>query len=77
VPALLALTVAVLPNLPGFLATVEWLPPDRVAPIFISIYHYAWFVGFFVAFAVYLAAKKLSAPAVATDAPKAAELTRN
>ncbi|MGD0812875.1 MAG: NCS1 family nucleobase:cation symporter-1 [Verrucomicrobiota bacterium] len=61
IPALLALTVAVLPNLPGFLATIKLLPKDIVAPFFISLYNYAWFVGFFVAFAVYLVARKLSA----------------
>ncbi len=54
VPALLALTVAVLPNLPGFLAMVGALPPGVVNPIFISIYKYAWFVGFLIAFGVYL-----------------------
>ncbi|MGP8201617.1 MAG: NCS1 family nucleobase:cation symporter-1 [Limisphaerales bacterium] len=61
IPALLALTVAVLPNLPGFLATIKLLPKENVAPFFISLYNYAWFVGFFVAFAVYLVARKLSA----------------
>jgi NCS1 family nucleobase:cation symporter-1 len=58
---LLALTVAVLPNLPGFLVTIKLVPKDNVAPFFISLYNYAWFVGFFVAFAVYLLARKMSA----------------
>jgi NCS1 family nucleobase:cation symporter-1 len=57
IAALLALTVAVLPNLPGFLATIHAVPKESVAPIFLSIYNYAWFVGFFVAFAVYLGAR--------------------
>jgi NCS1 family nucleobase:cation symporter-1 len=61
IAALLALTVAVLPNLPGFLVTIKLVPKDNVAPFFISLYNYAWFVGFFVAFAVYLLARKMSA----------------
>jgi NCS1 family nucleobase:cation symporter-1 len=71
IAALLALTVAVLPNLPGFLATIKVVPQESVAPIFISLYNYAWFVGFFVAFVVYLVARKLSSP------PKAVELLKN
>ncbi len=71
IAALLALTVAVLPNLPGFLATIKVVPKENVAPLFISLYNYAWFVGFFVAFVVYLVARKMSA------APKAVELTGN
>jgi NCS1 family nucleobase:cation symporter-1 len=71
IAALLALTVAVLPNLPGFLATIKVVPKENVAPLFISLYNYAWFVGFFVAFVVYLVARKLSA------APKAVELSGN
>jgi NCS1 family nucleobase:cation symporter-1 len=70
IAALLALTVAVLPNLPGFLVIVGVVPKENIAPLFISLYNYAWFVGFFVAFAVYLVARKMSAS-------KAAELTGN
>jgi NCS1 family nucleobase:cation symporter-1 len=70
IAALLALTVAVLPNLPGFLATVGVVPKESVAPLFMSFYNYAWFVGFFVAFIVYLAARKISA----APAPVAANL---
>ena len=49
--ALVALIVAVLPNLPGFLAQVAGL---QVAPFWIQLYHYAWFTGFGVALMVYL-----------------------
>jgi len=58
--ALFALTVAILPNLPGFLATINVLPKENVAPFFITLYNYAWFVGFAVAFTVYLAARKMN-----------------
>ena len=57
-----ALTVAVLPNLPGFLVVVGVVPKENIAPLFISLGIYAWFVGFFVAFVVYLVARKMSAP---------------
>ncbi len=56
---LAALTLAVLPNIPGFLATIHVIAPEKVAPIFMSIYNYAWFVGFAVAFVVYLLARLL------------------
>jgi nucleobase:cation symporter-1, NCS1 family len=51
---LAALVIAILPNLPGFLVTIHALPKESVAPIFLSIYNYAWFVGFAVAFVAYL-----------------------
>jgi NCS1 family nucleobase:cation symporter-1 len=60
IPALLALGLAVLPTFPGFLATVNIISKDSIAPIFISLYNYAWFVGFFVAFVIYLLAKIVS-----------------
>ena len=49
--AIIALTVAVLPNLPGFLAAAELTAsaPD----FFVEIYKYAWFVGFIVGGLVY------------------------
>ena len=53
------LILAVLPNLPGFLVTINVWPKESVAPIFLSIYNYAWFVGFAFAFVVYLVARKM------------------
>ena len=58
-PGLAALVLAILPNLPGFLVTIHELPKENVAPIFMTIYSYAWFVGFAVAFALYLLARYL------------------
>ena len=49
-----ALALAVLPNLPGFLVTVKWLPPTAVPAFFVAAYDYAWFLGFAVAFVAYL-----------------------
>ena len=57
---LTALAVAVLPNLPGFLVNVKWLGKDAVPAFLVSSYDYAWFIGFGVAFMVYLALRKIS-----------------
>ncbi len=53
-----AFVLAVLPNLPGFLATVGVLDKTRVAPLFLSLYNYAWFAGFALAFCAYLLLRK-------------------
>lgn len=47
-----ALIIGVLPNLPGFLASVGLT--GATTPFFASIYTYAWFVGLFIAGAAYL-----------------------
>ena len=60
VVAIVALVVAVLPSLPGFLEEVRLLRVG-IAPKFLSdLYHYAWFVGFAIAFVAYLLGRKLS-----------------
>ena len=48
--ALVALVLACLPVLPGFLGTVKLA---TVAPFWISLYHYAWFISFGLSFAIY------------------------
>jgi len=58
--AIVTLILSVLPNLPGFLVTIKVLPASAVAPFFVSLYHYAWFVGFFLAFVLYLLGRKLA-----------------
>lgn len=58
--ALIALVIAVLPSLPGFFATVKLIDATRVPAPLLALYHYAWFVGFGVAFVVYLALRKLA-----------------
>jgi NCS1 family nucleobase:cation symporter-1 len=60
-PGLGALALAVLPNLPGFLVTVKWLPKTSVPAFLVESYNYSWFIGFGVAFAAYLIFRKLSA----------------
>lgn len=55
--AIVALIVAVLPNLPGFLQQAEFT--TGVSEFFTELYTYAWFVGFFVAGLVHWAGMKL------------------
>jgi len=59
VAALVVLVVSILPNLPGFLATTNVVPPASVPKLFLHLYDYTWFVGFGLSFFLYLAAKKL------------------
>lgn len=54
--AMIALAVAIIPCVPGFLATVAALP---VSPIWTELYHYAWFISFGLSFAVYAALMKI------------------
>ncbi len=58
--AIIALLAGALPSLPGFLATVKPPLAPLVGPFLISLYNYAWFVGFALAFAVYLTLRKLT-----------------
>ena len=55
--AIAALIMAILPNLPGFLVTVKVVDPTSVPAFFVRLYDYAWFVGFAIAFVVYLAVR--------------------
>jgi NCS1 family nucleobase:cation symporter-1 len=57
--ALAALVAGALPSLPGFLAQVHLVKANSVAPTFQHLYNYAWFIGFGVAFSVYLVGRKL------------------
>jgi len=60
VVALVALVVGALPSLPGFLIQVKAVKADLVPSIVAHLYHYAWFIGFGLAFIVYLAGRNLS-----------------
>lgn len=57
--AIVALIAGVLPSLPGFLEEVKLLPPGAVPRPLAELYHYAWFVGFAVAFVTYLSGRRL------------------
>jgi NCS1 family nucleobase:cation symporter-1 len=58
--ALVSLLIAILPNLPGFLVTVKLLDVGSVPAFFVTLYNYAWFVGFGIAFCLYIALRKLT-----------------
>ncbi|MDQ2918617.1 MAG: NCS1 family nucleobase:cation symporter-1 [Verrucomicrobiota bacterium] len=60
IAALVALVLAILPNLPGFLVTVKLIGADSVPDFLVTLYSYAWFVGFAIAFGIYLALRALS-----------------
>jgi NCS1 family nucleobase:cation symporter-1 len=65
--ALVALALGILPSLPGFLGTIKVL---RVSDAWMRLYHYAWFVGFGLSFAVYTALMpRLPRPTMASDRP--------
>jgi NCS1 family nucleobase:cation symporter-1 len=48
--AMIALVLGCAPVLPGFLGTIKAV---EVAPFWISLYHYAWFISFGISFATY------------------------
>jgi NCS1 family nucleobase:cation symporter-1 len=48
------LILAVLPNVPGFLAVAGFVSPEAIPSVFHTLYAYAWFAGFAIAFAVYV-----------------------
>jgi NCS1 family nucleobase:cation symporter-1 len=57
VVALLALVIGAAPTLPGFLVQVKLLDAATAGPFLTGLYSYAWFVGFALAFAAYLAGR--------------------
>ncbi|MEY2538696.1 MAG: nucleobase:cation symporter, family [Verrucomicrobiota bacterium] len=67
--AIFSLIVAVLPSLPGFLVTVKLIGPEAWPPFFLRLYDYAWFVGFAVAFVVYLVLRKLGSGIKSDSSP--------
>ncbi len=58
--ALLALVLGALPSLPGFLVNIKALSAESIPAALAHLYNYAWFIGFAVAFVVYLVGRKLA-----------------
>jgi len=58
--ALISLIVGALPSLPGFLVSVKQLNPNHIPPALVNLFDYSWFIGFALAFVVYLALRKLA-----------------
>ena len=63
ITALGSLGIAILPNLPGFLVTVKLIDSASVPAFFVILYSYAWFVGFAIAFLLYLALRRMGSKA--------------
>ncbi len=55
-----SLLAGALPSLPGFLATIKVIDGSHVPPFLLGLYSYAWFVGFGIAFALYLVLRRLA-----------------
>lgn len=60
--AFLAFVIAVIPNLPGFLAAAGLV--ESVPAIFSTLYSYAWFVGVAIGAVVYLGLMRMTRPVV-------------
>ena len=60
ITALIAFVLGALPSVPGFLVQVKRLPAASVPSFLINLYGYAWFVGFGIAFLVYLLGRQMS-----------------
>lgn len=58
--AIIAFLLGVLPSLPGFLVTVHRLDPANVPAFLVDLFSYAWFVGFALAFVIYVILRKLA-----------------
>jgi nucleobase:cation symporter-1, NCS1 family len=52
--AIAALLLGILPNVPGFLAEINVISKDSMPAWIPELYHYAWFVGFFLSGIVYM-----------------------
>jgi NCS1 family nucleobase:cation symporter-1 len=58
--ALIALVLGALPSLPGFLVNIKALSAESIPAALTHLYDYAWFIGFAVAFVVYLIGRNLA-----------------
>ncbi|MBS0271972.1 MAG: NCS1 family nucleobase:cation symporter-1 [Proteobacteria bacterium] len=47
--AIAALVLGILPNIPGFLVQIKVCNPHTVFEFLVPLYHYAWFIGLFIA----------------------------
>ena len=58
--AIASFLLGALPSLPGFLVQVKRLDPTQVPAALVNLFSYSWFIGFAVAFVVYLALRKIA-----------------
>ena len=52
--AVIALLVGIVPNIPGFLLQIKVISATAFPSWISELYHYAWFVGFFVSGILYI-----------------------
>jgi NCS1 family nucleobase:cation symporter-1 len=67
--AIAATALGIAPCVPGFLATVSVRFQNRVDPVWVEIYHYAWFISFGAAFLIYLVMMKSLSHRLSPAAP--------
>jgi NCS1 family nucleobase:cation symporter-1 len=58
--ALASLIAGAAPSVPGFLVNIKVLDADAVPASLVDLYNYAWFIGFALAFALYLALRSIA-----------------
>lgn len=58
--AIASLVAGALPSLTGFLAHIKAIDGKSLPPFLLHLYDYAWFVGFGIAFVLYLALRKVA-----------------
>jgi NCS1 family nucleobase:cation symporter-1 len=58
--AIVAFAIGVLPSLPGFLINVNALSATSVPAALAQLYNYAWFIGFGLAFVVYVGLRRIA-----------------
>jgi hypothetical protein len=56
----ITLVFGALPSLPGFWVNVKALPPASFPLILEQLHNYAWFIGFALAFTIYLVLRKFA-----------------
>lgn len=66
IPAIAALLIGILPNVPGFLVTIKAIGADAVPAWIAHLYHYAWFVGFLVSGIAYMLLMQAYKPGIRT-----------
>jgi NCS1 family nucleobase:cation symporter-1 len=58
VAALIATALGISPCVPGFLATISETAAPHIAPLWVDLYHYAWFISFALALSSYFVMMK-------------------
>lgn len=66
IPAITALLLGILPNVPGFLVAIKAIGADAFPVWIAGLYHYAWFVGFLVSGIAYMLLMQAYKPGVKT-----------